>query len=81
MKKTNLLTQLEDLCKRLSIIIKYDRLFGRGGYCRLRNQAYFIINKRLSSDAKEQIFINELRAMDVDTSQASEKIQTLIESQ
>jgi hypothetical protein len=81
MKKTNLLTQLEDLCKRLSIIIKYDRFFGRGGYCRLRNQAYFIINKRLSSDAKEQIFINELRAMDVDTSQASEKIQTLIESQ
>ncbi|MBN2621151.1 hypothetical protein JXB22_08685 [candidate division WOR-3 bacterium] len=81
MKKTNLLTQLEDLCKRLSIIIKYDRFFGRGGYCRLRNQAYFIINKRLSSDAKEQIFLNELRAMDIDTSQASDKIQTLIESQ
>lgn len=81
MKKTNLLTQLEDLCKRLSIVIKYDRFFGRGGYCRLRDQAYFIINKRLSTDAKEQIFINEFRTMDIDTSQTSEKIQTLIEKQ
>ena len=81
MKKTNLLQQLEDLCKRLSIIIKYDRFFGRGGYCRLRNQAYFIINKRLSSDAKEQIFLNELRSMDIDASQIPEKIQTLIENQ
>lgn len=81
MNKTKILTQLEDLCRRLSIIIKYDRFFGRGGYCRLRNQAYFIINKRLSSDAKEQIFVNELKAMDIDVSQLPEKIQELMEKQ
>ena len=81
MKKTKMLAELEDLCRRLSIIIKYDRFFGRGGYCRLRNQAYFIINKRLSSDAKEQIFVNELRSMDIDASQLPEKIQELMSNQ
>jgi len=80
-KKTKILTQLEELCGRLSIIIKYDRFFGRGGYCRLRNQAYFIINKRLSSDAKEQIFVNEFKSMDIDASQLPEKIQELMEKQ
>ena len=74
-----MLTELEELCRRLSIIIKYDRFFGRGGYCRLRNQAYFIINKRLSSDAKEQIFMNELQSMDIDASQLPEKMQELLE--
>jgi hypothetical protein len=76
-----MLNELEDLCRRLSIIIKYDRFFGRGGYCRLRNQAYFIINKRLSSDAKEQIFVNELRSMELDHSQLPEKIQELMDNQ
>ena len=81
MKKTRILTELEDLCRRLSIIIKYDRFFGRGGYCRLRNQAYFIINKRLSNDAKEQIFMNELRSMDIDPSQLPEKLQEIMNDQ
>jgi hypothetical protein len=80
-KKTKMLSELEELCRRLSIIIKYDRFFGRGGYCRLRNQAYFIINKRLSSDAKEQIFMNELQSMDIDTAQLPERIQELLQKQ
>lgn len=81
MKKTSILNLLENLCKRLSIIIKYDRFFGHGGYCRLRNQAYFIINKRLSNDAKEQIFLNELRAMELDSSIIPEKLQEFFSNQ
>ncbi len=66
MKKTHTLALIEELCQRLSIIVKYDRFFGKGGYCRLRDKAYFIINERLSPEAKEQIFKQEMRDMDMD---------------
>jgi len=56
------LNLLEELCQKLSIIVKYDRFFGKGGYCRLRDKSYFIINDSLSNEAKEEIFMNELRS-------------------
>ncbi len=65
MKKTKILTELENLCKKLSILVKYDRFFGRGGYCRLRDKSYFIINERLSNETKEQIFISELKSINL----------------
>ena len=64
MKKTNILLYLEKLCRDLSIVVKYDKFFGRGGFCRLRDQSYFIINERLSNDAKEQIFVDGLKSYD-----------------
>jgi len=64
MKKTNILLCLEKFCHNLSIVVKYDKFFGRGGFCRLRDQSYFIINERLSNDAKEQLFVDGLKAYD-----------------
>jgi hypothetical protein len=64
MKKTDILLCLEKFCRNLSIVVKYDKFFGRGGFCRLRDQSYFIINERLSNDAKEQLFIDGLRGYD-----------------
>lgn len=65
MKKTNILLYLEKLCQDLSIVVKYDKFFGRGGFCRLRDQSYFIINERLSNDAKEQLFVEGLKGYDI----------------
>jgi hypothetical protein len=59
--------------------VKYDRFFGRGGFCRLRDQSYFILNERLSNEAKEQIFINELKSFDTDNETVSDQIRKLIE--
>lgn len=60
--------------------MKYDRFFGRGGFCRLRDRSYFILNERLSNEAKEQIFINELKSFDTDNETVSDQIQKLIEA-
>jgi len=79
MKKTELLTQLENLCKELSIIVKYDRFFGRGGYCKLRDKSFFIINERLSNDAKEQMFINDLKSLNFDSITLPPKLQGFFE--
>ncbi len=77
MKKTMTLSMLEDLCHKLSIDVRYDRFFGHGGYCRLRDKAYFIINKRLSNEAKEQIFISELKSFDFDDLSLPTKLKEL----
>lgn len=72
-----MLNQIEDICKQLNITVKYDRFFGRGGFCRLRDRSYFILNERLSNEAKEQIFISELKSFDTNNEAVSEQIRKL----
>ena len=79
MKKSGTLTLFEELCQRLSIIVKYDRFFGKGGYCRLRDKSYFIINERLSSEAKEQIFIKEIGSLDMQNIPLPSKLRELFD--
>jgi len=79
MKKTDTLFLLEDLCRQLSIIVKYDKFFGHGGYCRLRDVSYFILNERLSNEAKEQIFIDELQSLNLDNITVPDKLRDLFE--
>lgn len=79
MKKSGTLALFEELCQRLSIIVKYDRFFGKGGYCRLRDKSYFIINERLSSDAKEQIFIKEMNSIDIQNTPLPSKLRELFD--
>ena len=79
MKKTATLTLFEELCRMLSIIVKYDRFFGKGGYCRLREKSYFIINERLSTEAKEQIFKEEMRAFDMQNVSLPPKLRELFD--
>ena len=79
MRKTTTLNMFEELCQKLSIIVKYDRFFGKGGYCRLRDKSYFIINERLSPEAKEQIFKKELRAIDMQNVSLPPKLKELFD--
>lgn len=74
-----MLNRIEDICKQLNITVKYDRFFGRGGFCRLRDRSYFILNERLSNEAKEQIFISELKSFDSDNESVNEQINKLIQ--
>jgi hypothetical protein len=77
MKKTDTINLIEDLCQKLSIVVKYDRFFGRGGFCRLRERSFFIINENLSNDAKEEIFVNEFRAFDFNDTFLPPKLRDL----
>ncbi len=78
MKKTTLIEMLEELCKNLSIIVKYDRFFGKGGFCRLKQKSFFIINESLSNATKEDIFIQELRQLNLDPSLVPPKLKEVI---
>ncbi len=79
MKRGGKLALFEELCEKLSIIVKYDRFFGKGGYCRLRDKSYFIINERLSSEAKEQIFLDEMSSLDMQNVTLPTKLRELFD--
>jgi hypothetical protein len=78
MKKTTILLQLEELCRKLAIVVKYDRFFGHGGYCRLRDKSYFIINESLSNEAKEKIFFDELESIDFQNVSVPDSLRELL---
>jgi hypothetical protein len=78
-KKTPTLALFEELCEKLSIVVKYDRFFGKGGYCRLRDKSYFIINERLSAEAKEHIFLHEMRSIELKDVALPSKLKELFE--
>lgn len=77
MKKTDTINLIEELCQKLSIVVKYDRFFGRGGFCRLREKSYFIINEGLSNDAKEEIYVKEFRSFDFNDTFLPPKLRDL----
>lgn len=77
MKKTDTLQLIEELCQKLSITVKYDRFFGRGGFCRLRDRSLFIINEGLSNEAKEEIFVSEFRSFDFNNTFLPPKLRDL----
>jgi hypothetical protein len=77
MKKTDTINLIEELCQKLSIVVKYDRFFGRGGFCRLREKSYFIINEGLSNDAKEEIYVQEFRSFDFNDTFLPPKLRDL----
>lgn len=78
MKKTTLIEMFEELCEKLSIIVKYDLFFGRGGFCRLKQKSFFIINKNLSNATKEDIFIQELKQLNFDPDLLPQKLKEVI---
>ncbi len=78
MKKTTLIEMFEELCRKLSIVVKYDRFFGRGGFCRLRQKSFFIINESLSNSTKEDIFIRELKQLNLNPELLPPKIKEVI---
>lgn len=45
----------------------------------MRDKAYFIINERLSTDAKEQIFKQEMRALDMENIALPPKLRELLD--
>lgn len=78
MKKTILIKMFEELCEKLSIIVKYDRFFGRGGFCRLKQKSFFIINENLSNATKEDIFMKELKQLNFDPDLLPPKLKEVI---
>ncbi|MEO0225654.1 MAG: hypothetical protein ABIL05_01750 [candidate division WOR-3 bacterium] len=79
MKKTNLLEALEEIAKQFSIRVIYDQFFGQGGFCRLKDQPYIILNKTLSYETKINLFLDGLKKFPLHSIQLPPRVKELIE--
>ncbi|HIE05568.1 MAG TPA: hypothetical protein EYP58_02075 [bacterium (Candidatus Stahlbacteria)] len=79
MRKTVILKELREIAEGLSVSIIFDRLNGQGGYCRLRDQHYIIINNSLSIERKIEMLIDCLGQFPLDQIYIKPRIREIIE--
>jgi hypothetical protein len=71
MTHEELLIQLEDLARRLNILVQYESLKNEdpsafGGFCRVGDQHMMIIHSGATTGRKIDIFTEALRRFDID---------------
>jgi hypothetical protein len=59
------LTQLEELAKKASIKPRFEKFDGKGGFCRVKDKHFIIINKHLPLDTQVEIFRSELEKLGI----------------
>ncbi len=77
--KPNVLVALEEVANKFSIKVIYDQIFGQGGYCKLKDKSYIILNKTLSNETKIAIFLESLKKFPLDEIPLPPKVKSLIE--
>jgi hypothetical protein len=60
MIKNEQLEKLEETLRNQSIKIIYDTLYSEGGFCRVKDRYYVIINRRLSLEEKVELLSKSL---------------------
>jgi len=78
-KPKKLLRELELVAERLGIQTVYDTFQGKGGGCRVVDNRYIVINKRLADAAKAELFLRALAEMSIDEIYIKPEIRKLLE--
>ncbi|NLI98620.1 hypothetical protein GX441_08185 [bacterium] len=79
MTAKKLLAELEIVAEHLGIKTIYDTFDGRGGGCRVVENRYVVINKRLSDEIKAELFLKALSDMPIDEIFIKPEIRQLLE--
>lgn len=78
MGKTEL-KELEDLCEKLGIKIRYEKTQARGGLCRVNGENIIIIDKKASDYYKQNIIGKAVKSFDLSKIHIKPKIREIIE--
>ncbi len=79
MNAKKLLAELEVVAESLGIRTIYDTFDGKGGGCRVVDNRYIVINKRLSDEIKADLFLRALSEMPIDEIFIKPEIRELLE--
>lgn len=79
MNAKKLLAELEVVAESLGIRTIYDTFDGKGGGCRVVDNRYIVINKRLSDEIKAELFLRALSEMPIDEIFIKPEIRELLE--
>lgn len=78
MGKTEL-KELEELCNKLGVKIRYEKTNARGGLCRVNGENIIIIDKKATDYYKQTIICKAVKSFDLSNIHIKPKIRELIE--
>lgn len=81
MNYSHLLSELEQIAKKLGINIRYEKGDFEGGFCVLKEQKVVVVNKRLIDSRKASALALALTDYGVDLNDISDKLRLFIEDE
>ncbi len=79
MAMKRILHVLEDVLQRMGIEIKYAKLYGKGGLCRVKGEWKCIINNNLSTEEKVSIIAEGMKMLSIEDIYLPPVVRELIE--
>jgi hypothetical protein len=76
-----ILAELEDICNKLNITLRYEKTTAKGGLCLFENKYHIIIDKKASYHYKIKILTESLGEFDLSDLHISPKVRELIENE
>ena len=70
---------LENTLNRMGIEIKYTRLYGKGGLCRIKDQWKCVINKNLTTEDKINTIVEGMKLLSIEDLYIPPLVRNLIE--
>jgi hypothetical protein len=80
MKEETIQQELEGLAEKLSVKIIYERFYGAGGMCRVKDEKKIIINKDLPLEKINEILLTELSQFDLENVYLAPQLRKLLEA-
>jgi galactitol-specific phosphotransferase system IIB component len=80
-KEKKLLMDIEDICEKLNIKIRYERTKAKGGLCKLDGNNIIIIDKNANIHYKINLLISILSDFDLSNIHIKPKIRELLETE
>jgi hypothetical protein len=77
MKKEEIIAELFGLADRLGIKVIEDKLLKKGGYCRVFELKYLILDKRISIEDKIELLISALKRHNLNDIYLTPKVREL----
>jgi len=63
--RTKLLEELESVCARLNIQLRYEKTSARGGLCKVDDKYLIIVDKKSKEDYKAMVIAKALKQFDL----------------
>ncbi len=76
-----ILTELEKICEKLNIKLRYEKTKAKGGLCLFEKKYHIIIDKNASSHYKIKILLESLSQFDLSNIHMPPRIRELIENE
>lgn len=76
----NILSELEKICERLNVTVRYEKTSAKGGICMFNSKYIVIIDKKSSDEYKANVLAKSLKTFDLNNLHLKPAVRHFIEN-